>query len=257
MSQHPNARLTPLGRAELVARVGSGTPVAEAARQMGVSRQTASKWPSRARRDEPMSDRPCRPAKLAWSTPPADVERALEARRSMLLAPLALAAVTGVPALTCARIVARSGLPRLADVDRVTGEARRRGPVTPVRYERERPGELVYVDVKKVARIPDGGGHRALGRGCGSAAFAGELASRGDRPQVHEALQPLAERQGRADEPDTHPGVAVRPGVGERGRQVRGPGALPRALQLRAPAQRVRRTSADITHTRRKQRHGT
>lgn len=47
MSQHPNARLTPLGRAELVARVGSGTPVAEAARQMGVSRQTASKWLSR------------------------------------------------------------------------------------------------------------------------------------------------------------------------------------------------------------------
>lgn len=50
-------------------------------------------------------------------------------------------------------------------------------------YERERPGELVHVDVKKVARIPDGGGHRALGRGCGSAyrpaAFAGELASRG------------------------------------------------------------------------------
>lgn len=315
MSQHPNARLTPLGRAELVARVGSGTPVAEAARQMGVSRQTASKWLSRARRGEPMSDRPCRPARLARSTPPADVERVLEARRSMLLAPLALAAVTGVPARTCARIVARSGLPRLADVDRVTGEVRRRGPVTPVRYERERPGELVHVDVKKVARIPDGGGHRALGRGCGSArgaglsclhvavddfsrvayaelladerketacafvaraiAFFGGLGVRvervmtdngsayrsaafaGDRPQVHEALQPLAERQGRADEPDARPGVAVRPGVGERGRQVRGPGALPRALQLGASAQRVRRTSADVTHTRRKQRHGT
>ena len=91
----------------------------------------------------------------------------------MLLAPLALAAATGVPARTCARIVARSGLPRLADVDRVTGEVRRRGPVTPVRYERERPGELVHVDVKKVARIPDGGGHRALGRGCGSRRGAG------------------------------------------------------------------------------------
>ena len=64
-------------------------------------------------------------------------------------------------------------MPRLADVDRVTGEARRRGPVTPVRYERERPGELLHVDVKKVARIPDGGGHRALGRGCGSARGAG------------------------------------------------------------------------------------
>ena len=82
----------------------------------------------------------------------------------MLLAPLALAAETGVPARTRARIVARHSLPRLADIDRVTGEVRRRGPVTAVRYERERPGELVHVDVKKVARIPDGGGHRALGR---------------------------------------------------------------------------------------------
>lgn len=91
----------------------------------------------------------------------------------MLLAPPALAAATGVPARTCARIVARSGLPRLADVDRVTGEVRRRGPATPVRYERARPGELVHVDVKKVARIPDGGGHRALGRGCGSRRGAG------------------------------------------------------------------------------------
>lgn len=91
----------------------------------------------------------------------------------MLLAPLALAAETGVPARTRARIVARHSLPRLADIDRVTGEVRRRGPVTAVRYERERPGELVHVDVKKVARIPDGGGHRALGRGCGSPGGAG------------------------------------------------------------------------------------
>ena len=95
------------------------------------------------------------------------------ARSELLLAPLGLAAETGVPARTCARIVARRGLPRLADIDRVTGEARVRGPVTRVRYERERPGELVHVDVKKVARIPDGGGHRALGRGCGSRRSAG------------------------------------------------------------------------------------
>ena len=76
----------------------------------------------------------------------------------MLLAPLALAAVTGVPARTCARIVARRGLPRLADVDRMTGGPRRRGPVTRVHYERERPGELVHVDARKVARVPEGGG---------------------------------------------------------------------------------------------------
>ena len=163
MSQHPNARLTPRGRETLVSRIEAGAGVAEAARQMGVSRQTASKWLARARRGEPMSDRSSRPRRLARSTPPDAEERVRDARSSMLLAPLALAAATGVPARTCARIVARSGLPRLADVDRVTGEVRRRGPVTPVRYERERPGELVHVDVKKVARVPDGGGWRARG----------------------------------------------------------------------------------------------
>lgn len=116
-----------------------------------------------ARRGEPLSDRPSRPARLGRLTAPEDEARVVEARTSLLLAPHALSAVTGVPARTCARIVARAGLPRLADVDRVTGEPRRRGPVTRVRYERERPGELLHVDVKKVARIPDGGGWRARG----------------------------------------------------------------------------------------------
>ena len=64
-------------------------------------------------------------------------------------------------------------MPRLSDVDRVTGEVRRRGPAARVRYERERPGGLLHVDVERVARIPDGGGHRALGRGCGSSRGAG------------------------------------------------------------------------------------
>ena len=163
MSQHPNARLTPWGRQRLVERIEAGEAVGEAARQMGVSRQTASKWVARARRGEPLSDRPSRPARLGRLTAPEDEARVVEARTSLLLAPHALSAVTGVPARTCARIVARAGPPRLADVDRVTGEPRRRGPVTRVRYERERPGELLHVDVKKVARIPDGGGWRARG----------------------------------------------------------------------------------------------
>lgn len=173
MSQHPNARLTPMGRELLCERVAGGMRVAEAAAMAGVSRQTAHKWLRRRRAGEPMSDRECRPLTLARLTPPEDEDRVAEARARLLLAPLALAAETGVPARTCARIVARRGLPRLADVDRVTGEVRARGPVTRVRYERERPGELVHVDVKKVARIPDGGGHRALGRGCGSARGSG------------------------------------------------------------------------------------
>ena len=173
MELRPNAKLTPKGRETLVSRIESGLGVAEAARQMGISRQTAGKWLRRSRSGEGLSDRSSRPRRLARLTPPEVEERVCEARSSMLLAPLGLAATTGVPARTCARIVSRRGMPRLADVDRVTGEARRRGPVTPVRYERERPGELLHVDVKKVARIPDGGGHRALGRGCGSARGAG------------------------------------------------------------------------------------
>ena len=147
----------------MVARIEAGEPLAEVARQVGAGRQTASKWVGRRRRGEPMTDRPSRPARVARLTPPEAEARVVEARTSLLLAPLALAAETGVPARTCARIVARAGLPRLADVDRVTGEPRRRGPVTRVRYERERPGELLHVDVKKVARIPDGGGWRARG----------------------------------------------------------------------------------------------
>lgn len=163
MSQHPNARLTPWGRQRLVERIEAGEAVGVAARQMGVSRQTAGKWVARARRGEPLSDRPSRPARLGRLTAPEDEARVVEARTSLPLAPHALSAVTGVPARTCARIVARAGPPRLADVDRVTGEPRRRGPVTRVRYERERPGEPLHVDVKKAARIPDGGGWRARG----------------------------------------------------------------------------------------------
>ena len=142
MEQHPNAKLTPKGRETLVSRIESGLGVAEAARQMGNSRPTAGKRLRRSRSGEGLSDRSSRPRRLARLTPPEVEERVCEARSSMLLAPLGLAATTGVPARTCARIVSRRGMPRLADV-------------------------------KKVARIPDGGGHRALGRGCGSARGAG------------------------------------------------------------------------------------
>lgn len=163
MFQHPNARLTPRGRRRLVESVESGQSVSSVARAAGVSRQTAHKWIARARAGGPLEDRRSRPRRLARLTASEAEERVVEARRAGLLSPLALAAETGVPARTCARIVARNGTPRLAGVDRVTGEPRRRGPVTRVRYERERPGELVHVDVKRVARIPAGGGWRARG----------------------------------------------------------------------------------------------
>ena len=71
---------------------------------------------------------------------------------------------TGVPARTVSRILARHGVPRLAMLDPMTGELLRSSKSTAIRYERDRPGELVHMDVKKLGKIPDGGGWKALGR---------------------------------------------------------------------------------------------
>lgn len=78
MSQHPNARLTPRGRALLCERVGGGMRIADAAAMAGVSRQTAHKWLARARRGEPMTDRGCRPRRLARPASPGAEARVAE-----------------------------------------------------------------------------------------------------------------------------------------------------------------------------------
>jgi transposase InsO family protein len=70
----------------------------------------------------------------------------------------------GIPARTVSRILRRHQVPYLRELDPLTGEVIRSSKATTVRYERERPGELVHMDVKKIGRIPDGGGWRAHGR---------------------------------------------------------------------------------------------
>ena len=75
-----------------------------------------------------------------------------------------LAAIVGVAASTIGAVLARAGMPRLAEVDRLTGELLRGRRHSEVRYEREQPGELLHVDVKKLGRVPDGGGWRVHGR---------------------------------------------------------------------------------------------
>ena len=164
MSQHPNARLTPLGRRTLVDRVGGGERVADAAREMGVSGQTAWKWLARWRRGEPLADRSSRPRTSPRATPPERRFEVVAARLSLRANCPVVSAATGVPACTCARIVAAAGCPALSEYDPVGGGLRPRGPATRVRCERDEPGDLVHVDARKVARIPDGGGWRALGR---------------------------------------------------------------------------------------------
>jgi transposase InsO family protein len=77
---------------------------------------------------------------------------------------LRIAALTGVPARTVGRILHRHGVPHLADCDPLTGDPIRAARTTANRYERSRPGELIHLDVKKLGRIPEGGGWRAHGR---------------------------------------------------------------------------------------------
>jgi transposase InsO family protein len=72
------------------------------------------------------------------------------------LGPARIASRLGLPASTVHAVLARYRCPPLAHLDRGSGAAVRR-------YERDRPGELVHVDVKKLGNIPDGGGHRVLG----------------------------------------------------------------------------------------------
>jgi hypothetical protein len=66
------------------------------------------------------------------------------------------------------RILRRHDLPYLCELDPLTGTIIRASKTTAVRYERSRPGELVHMDVKKIGRIPNGGGWRAQGRRMGS-----------------------------------------------------------------------------------------
>ncbi len=85
-------------------------------------------------------------------------------RRQLRRGPVFIAEATGVPARTVSRILARRGEPPLAACDPLTGQVIRASKATAVRYERARPGELVHLDVKKLGKIPDGGGWRTLGR---------------------------------------------------------------------------------------------
>ncbi len=164
---HRNARLTTHGRRLLVERVRfQGMPVAHVAKAMGISRQCAHRWVARfdAEGVEGLQDRSSRPHHSPRRTDPVTVGLIVRARLERREGPAPLSGVVGIPARTISRVLAREGIARLAECDPMTGEVIRSSKVTHLRYERERPGELVHVDVKKIGRIPEGGGWRAHGR---------------------------------------------------------------------------------------------
>jgi transposase InsO family protein len=156
---HGNARLTPLGRFTLVVRIEEGRPVAHVAREMGVSRPTAYKWWHRWLEEglDGLVDRPSRAGSCPHRTPPGLEAAVGELRRELKLGPVRIAARLGMAPSTVHRVLCRLGLNRLAWMDRPTGRVIRR-------IETVRPGELVHVDVKKLGRVPDGGGWRVRGR---------------------------------------------------------------------------------------------
>ena len=160
---HRKAKLTALGRRLLVDRVEQeGWPIAHAAAMAGVSRQTATKWVNRYRAGglAGLEDRSSAPRRSPRALPEADVQRIIETRMTLRVGPHRLAPVLGMPRSTIGEVLRRHGLSRLRDLDRASG--------VPIRYVRERPGELLHLDVKKLGRIPDGGGHRFRGRGDGT-----------------------------------------------------------------------------------------
>jgi transposase InsO family protein len=160
---HRNARLTQFGRLLLVQRITElGWPAAQAAESLGVSRATAYKWLARYRQhgQAGLADRPSRPHRCPHALTPGQVRRVLTARRRHRHGPHRLAFRLGMPRSTIYGVLARHHMSRLAHTDRASGVV--------IRYQREHPGELVHLDVKKLGRIPDGGGHRAHGRAAAS-----------------------------------------------------------------------------------------
>ena len=163
---HANARTTVYARKLIVARVLGGHRPGEVAKQLGVSRQTVYKWWGRWRDEGEagLTDRSSRPQSMPRRTSPETTERILAARTEHHAGPVRLATIVDVPASTVGAVLARAGMPRLAEVDRLTGELLRGRRHSDRRYEREYPGDLLHVDVKKLGRIPDGGGWRVHGR---------------------------------------------------------------------------------------------
>jgi transposase InsO family protein len=156
---HRRAALTPFGRRLVVQRVlVEGWTQAAAAAATGVSRATVAKWVKRFREEGllGLEDRSSAPHRRPHALRPAAVQQILRARRRTGDGPHRLGPMLGHPRSTVYAVLRRHGCSRISDTDRTTR--------IPIRYERERPGEIVHVDVKRLPRVPSGGGHRFLGR---------------------------------------------------------------------------------------------
>lgn len=155
MKLHGNARTCPKSRRLLVGRIESGTwSLAAAAEAAGVSDRTAYRWLRRWREEGEagLRDRSCAPHAIPHRTP-ADREQVIEQLRRLHMTAAEIAEVLGMALSTVSAVLQRIGL----------GKRSRLTPAEPPnRYERQQPGELVHLDIKKLGRIR-GAGHRVTG----------------------------------------------------------------------------------------------
>ena len=156
MNLHSLARTTPISRALLVDRVTQQSwSVSEAAEAAGISQRSAYKWLARYRREGAagLLDRSSRPLRCPSEIPSGWKAMILKLRRCRKTGP-EIADKLGIPRSTVARVLRRAGLHRLKLLE----------PREPAnRYERKRPGELIHLDIKKLARIAGRVGHRIHG----------------------------------------------------------------------------------------------
>ena len=162
---HRNARLTVHGRRLIVQRHQQGWKQAHIASAMGVSRKCVKTWIVRyeSEGEAGLETRSSRPHTVANKTSPQVEQAVLVAREEHRRGQDWLGPELGVAARTVGRILRRHQVAYLRECDPMTGEVIRASKSTAVRYEKDRPGELVHMDVKKLGKIPDGGGWRAHG----------------------------------------------------------------------------------------------
>jgi transposase len=155
MNIHKNARLTAHSRADLARRVTvEGQAPKAVAAAFGVTIKTVGKWVARFRAEgvEGLGDRSSRPHRLRRPTPAVIVGK-VETLRRQRWTGKQIAAEAGISPATVSRVLRRLGLNRIAALE----------PAEPVRrYEREHPGELIHIDIKKLGRF-DRVGHRITG----------------------------------------------------------------------------------------------
>lgn len=161
---HRNAPLTPTGRARLVSLiVDHGWTQRRAAERFNVSPATAHRWVARHRAGEPLADRSSRPHRCPHQLSARQERRIIKLRFTRRWGPHRIGYHLGVARSTVGRVLDRYRMPPLTCLDQATGLPVRKTP--PRRYEKTHPGELVHVDIKKLGKIPDGGGWKAHRRG--------------------------------------------------------------------------------------------